>query len=628
MASPTPPEGPEGPQEDASEKFNFDETYRSVTGNDLELLPSIGFSANESQAAPRSTVLKGFLDKVLHAVSGSDLGNHQSNHVALPPRALHERKTVTRLRPMLLSDQDMDRLRQHRKQVRRDRRQMCWACFLPGRARNNDNHPGVTRDIECIDTPTPRHIDDVPSHAPYLNIEGLDTPKSGRSSAAHRGYTPILIGTKSGLYHRPEHHSFPYMTAQLPNGRAKVRLPLQRSNYLTEEPVTDSYRVLLNHMSTNLVKPDTLGTSLLKSATTKYHTALNLPSNQLNYFNTGQITPLKMTGILPAPTDTDLSQDFDTEWSLAPQSSAVVKYSGIGLAPNEVRFKPMVSFEYAGPAFNQRLVSILWYLFEEYMMFPSRTNQLTEKELTVTDFFKVNYAFWEYVGALLNTLVKRYWLFDYLNVVLTEFPKAAVRPKTGISSETTYVSNALLSDALRAVRTSCYLVCKLFDSKHELQEVVRFYQPAPGHTTGNGSGSISCFNQILELCKEEEGLGPACRLTLTYVFSRIRVRAEMVQRLIHMREHDGDYFRVHMINLRCFSMLWLKLVVLQDEKDTPVDEENDDTSAEDIERDFENERLAKALALNEARTVIALEHNTTIRMLYFQLFPEFNTKYP
>lgn len=554
----------------------------------------------------RHSRVKGILGRVLQAISGNDVYQNDSeinlSALALPPRALSERQTVSRSRPLMLTDQDMDKLRRHRKQVRKDRRRMCCFCLYSNEA---DNGLGAPRDIECIDTPTPRYQVEIPTQGPYLNVEGLNTPRSGRSFSAQ------FLGPKSDFYHRPDHHAFPYQTAQLPNGQAKIRMPLHRNNYLTEEPVVDSYRVLLTHMSSNIGKMGSMSSAFSKI---KFHTA-QIGPNELNYFNTGQIAPLMTKEIqqqLQAPYETRNS----AELSVLPQSSALTKHSRIGLAANDVRFKPMLSFEYAGPAFNQRLVGILWYLFEEYMMFPTRASQITEKDLTVNDFLKVNYAFWEYVGALLNTLVRREWLFDYLVIVLLEFPKAAGRAQSsgGSVEADSYTISASMADSLRAIRTSCYLICKLFDSKHDLQEVIRFHE-AP-------TGSISCFSRMLELCKEEEGVGPATRLAMTYVFSRIRVRAEMIKSLTQMREQDVDYFRVHRITLRSFSMVWLKLVLLQEEKENEIIE-----GIEEEERDIVDENEARQLAINEARTVIALEHNTTIRMLYFQLFPEFNTKY-
>lgn len=77
-------------------------------------------------------------------------------------------------------------------------------------------------------------------------------------------------------------------------------------------------------------------------------------------------------------------------------------------------------------------------------------------------------------------------------------------------------------------------------------------------------------------------------------------------------------------------MVWLKLVMLQEEEEEPDSTEINETEKKEEEemkaRNLEDAREARRLAEMEVRTVMALEHNTTIRMLYFQLFPHFNTK--
>lgn len=516
---------------------------------------------------------------------------------------MRERRIVTRIPPAMLNERDLDMLRNHRRQVRQDRRRMCCFCLYQGA----DKGVSSPTSAEYIDSPSSGQFFEIPSVGPYLNVEGLNTPKSGRSFGAHgRGY----IASGTSIYHCPGHHKYPYRTYRNPKGRARVKLPLSRNNYTTEEPVVDSYRVLLTHMSANLAP---------KSGPFRSHTSRH--QNKLNYFNSAQYSSIRMSAIIEAtePTSTSTETTSTGAMVVAPISSALIKRctGRVGLEASEVKFKPMLSFEYAGAAFNQRLVTILWYLFEEYMMFPSRTYYANSIDKPVGEFARVNHSFWEYVGALLNTVVRREWLFDYLGVILTEFPRMAFLrgPETegnfGDDSENVYVG-----EALRAVRTSCYLICKLFDSKHDRREVYQF-------VAGNQVGR-SCFEQLIELGKEEDGMGPTARLTLTYVFSRVRVGQKMVSLLMKTREQDTDYFRVHRIPLRCCLMIWLKLVLLQEEEGSGLEE--NEIEDEEEERNLEDEREGRRLAEMEVRTVIALEHNTTIRTLYFQLFPELNTK--
>lgn len=569
----------------------------SIKAREDQITPvdSTGFMSCRVQSGEsRSSRIRELLGRVFQGFdSGScastgDLSTSAGTRMevmTLPPRASGEQRTIVRVRPTFLTDQDINRLRQHRRKARQDRRGMCWTCLIP--ARKLPARPSSNPSIECGDTPVPGYRAEPPIDRHYIRVEGLNTPRSPRSVIG-QGHINLL--SEAGFYHRPDLHAFPYQTAQVPGGRARVKLPLLRSNYTTDEPVIDSYRILLTHMSANL-------------------------NNKLHGDEAAGGSPMRLKLFPMEPIEEIVSGDTHyTGLSVVPSSSsALVKRctGGIGLSVNKVRFKPMISFEYAGPAFNQQLVAILWYLFEEYMMFPSMKSQMGERKETGNNFLKVNYAFWEYVGALLNTLVHREWLFDYVEVLLAEFPKLALQVQRSSENLTENGKAQVQVDALRAIRTCCYLICKLFDSKHDWGEVSRFHK--------NGPVGLSCFGRLIEISKEEEGIGPAARLAVTYVFSRIRVCREMIRALVRTREVDADYFRVHRIPLRCCMMIWLKLVTLQEKKEEVEDGEGE-------EWDMEEEEEAKRLAMNEVMTLISLEHNTTIRTLYFQLFPDLNTK--
>lgn len=159
----------------------------------------------------------------------------------------------------------------------------------------------------------------------------------------------------------------------------------------------------------------------------------------------------------------------------------------------EIGFRSLTAAH--GEDFNQRLVGTLGYLFEEYMTYPLKAyhsarqsyqrqtvgysnRPLLQASLPnkLRDFARVNHAFWEYVGALVNTLNHRDWLFDYLGVIISEFANLVAwwkrKPNDdGLGFGSGHGSWQLdrrldEADVLRAVRTSCYLICKLFDSSH------------------------------------------------------------------------------------------------------------------------------------------------------------------
>lgn len=520
--------------------------------------------SNTSSKSKSTTKNSGSISKTLDA-----LGEHAYDQLTggnLPTRARSDIKTIARLRPMM-SEYDIERLKKHRRDVRKARRRMCFFWLYPRIPKQptavltltESNTPtlvtGNTKDTQLSFLPSPMDLTSV------KETWGTQVPKCLTTSNSEGNYlhvdgltTPVRAGLlESGLTRRP-----------------KVKLPVLNLHAPEKKPVVDSYRVLLTHMSASVGHSG--------STRSGYKAADSI-------FNPGKNS-------LMSPIIEMSPQGYEE----STKSTALVKYKG-GLSADAVKFKPMLSFEYAGHAFNQRLVAILWYLFEEYMMYPSKSyHSKGYAQHNTQEFKKVNHAFWEYVGALLNTLAHREWLFDYLGAILEEFPKLVTWNDHG------------KMDALRAVRTSCYLICKLFDSKHEQIEVEKFY-----------SAQKSCFRRLLGLSMEETGMGPTSRLALTFIFSHVRVTLQMVEELVNVREQDNDYFRVHRIPLRCFMMVWMKLILLQDDEGTTGTEMEVEMVSE------EREEIRRIVEL-EVRTVIALEHNTTIRTLYFQLYPDLNTK--
>lgn len=431
-----------------------------------------------------------------------------------------------------------------------------------------------------------------------------------------------------------------------------------------------------------------------------------------------------------ATSDTLLSKLLDDKDLGDAELGEIQNAGAAGLTSDNIQFKPLSSFRYIGGNLSSKLVWILHVHFDAIRR---------ARNAPLDVFKRVNAAFVEYFGAMANVLVERTWAFDYIYVILLEF--------TTQSSQ----------NGLVAVASMCGLLCNLFDSKHTGSEVRAFEgrcfdellklarcdpgppsmkngrerarwapqaEEPPGvsnkRRTSRASSFLSGSRHFGKRHKNGEGFsdvdGPTsihteeeddlavyaypARVTLTYLFSRIRITKKMVERVVNIREEDDLFFKTRKIPLRCFVVLWMKLIISQFPEElgssVPIptlsttfgpakQEDSDDYKAGGIARKFQGEYGSEAsgigaaafqvhhnthpvadkfrtaipssglesvplpknhlqfdvqediLALGrgrefvemcyrEAEMIIALEHNTTSRNLYYQVFPELNTK--
>ncbi|VVT53421.1 uncharacterized protein SAPINGB_P003565 [Magnusiomyces paraingens] len=289
---------------------------------------------------------------------------------------------------------------------------------------------------------------------------------------------------------------------------------------------------------------------------------------------------------------------------------------GPRMTSENVQFKPLSSFNYIGPELSSKLVWILHVHFDA----------IRRARMAPLDVFKrVNAAFVEYFGAMVNVLVERTWAFDYIYVILLEF--------TTRSSP----------NGLVAVASMCGLLCKMFDAKHSTSEVHAFegrcFEQLVKLACGRGdlqqqprkNGSFFRKRQANDVDEDDlEIYAYPARVTLTYLFSRVRVTQTMVDRLVRIREHDDYFFKPRKIPLRCFIILWLKLIIAQFPEDGSHDGDQDShvqypMHSNDILALDLTKKLVET-SYREAEMIVALEHNTTARNLYYQVFPELNTR--
>lgn len=641
---------------------------------------------------------------------GLDLHHLIENWAGLPPRARPGIQVFARFRSSSLNDYDMDRLRQHRRKVRQARRKMCF--FFLYKKSSTELPVGSTTSVTLSEVATtPKILLDMPKNdMQYLNIEGLSTPKKLYNSGAELTLSGRL---NTGAYKGPGPSIYSYDTQFRSEDKNHVILPSPSNLFVPNRLIKDSILVL-TQMTATLTNHDldimqsglpfhntieeitdyewqispihTLQDSV-KSVQHKGRTRnLAAVSNSNEYEKINQLHRLPKVGSCIRHEKNKDSNFENSKLFNSAMSTALIKFNAeFEENPSKkVQHRSMTQISSENLAFNERLTTILWYLFKEYMMYPSKSylaqksqkqqklhlsnrhNQLSQEPLTkLRDFARVNYTFCQYLGAIINILVHREWLFNYLGVILSEFPVLVARWRELTENNLLELGNNKRNwlwekradeiNALRAVRTSCYLICKFFDSKHDEMEIYQFCHGLDDDDDDRNRGKKffggihcrqfispsvqfkrkSCFDLLLDLSKEEYGMGPTARLTLTYVFSRIQIHPEIMISLRSAREMDPDYFRINRIPLRCFVMVWLKLILLQ--YDAKIEHENTGTDTlnrsdcynnygKNFFEDRSKKNEIKRLADLEVRTVIALEHNTTIRELYFQLFPELNTK--
>jgi hypothetical protein len=621
--------------------------------------------------------------------------NFTFNWRGIPPRARPGVRAFTRLQPSLMRDCDLDRLRQHRRKVRQARRQMCFFWLFKKKKSKELSviSPAPITPLKVMTTPKIGRS--IPRNGvPYLNIEGLKTPRQLKESAELRLCGRPHPTPRLGIDHNSDRTNYTFHPPPKRDSQTQTLLSLHRDALTAEMPGHDSLEVLtqmtaaltdnnINSMRSRLLFRNSMeGMINCRAQMSPTHelekhsgTTRNTPTS---YSGVCQLYRLSVVSSCGGENKGKKKSHKPFELSSDALATGLIKFKADSdeFSAKEIGLRLMDRVAAHDEDFNQRLVGTLWYLFEEYMMYPvkayhqarqsyrqqlagysSRQSPQAPIQNKLRDFARVNHAFWQYVGALLNTLAHRDWLFDYLGVILSEFPNLVAWWKRKKDDRLGYGSgpeNWQLerrvdeANALRAVRTSCYLICKIFDSKHNELELYQFChgsiddrkeenQPF-GEDTNVGSYYFtapnlqfkrgSCFEQLLEISKEEYGMGPTARLALTYVFSRVQMNLNMMLSLKRAREKDCDYFRVYRIPLRCYMMVWLKLALLQEDakikKGEKIRGKNGDDSCE---RNCKTTRSEiKQLADSEVRTVIALEHNTTIRELYFQLFPDLNTK--
>lgn len=591
-------------------------------------------------------------------------------------------RDLTRIRPSHMRNCDLDRLRQHRRKVRQARRQMCFFWLFKKK---------MSKELSAISAApiTPLKIMATPkigqsSGVSYLNIEGLRTPGGLNDSAGPRLRERPHSTPKVGINHNPNKANYPFRLPSKRDSKTQTVQPLHHGALAAER---------LEYNSLEMAAQMTAAITNNKSNSMRSGLLFRNSMEGVVNFR-GQMSPIHKLERYWNNSTTSYSGEGDKvsqlyelsnkgkkkdHVSLVSSSSALIlaltnSQAGSDEFSAEIGFRSLTAAH--GEDFNQRLVGTLGYLFEEYMTYPLKAyhsarqsyqrqtvgysnRQSLQASLPnkLRDFARVNHAFWEYVGALVNTLDHRDWLFDYLGVIISEFANLVAwwkrKPKDdGLGFGSGHGSWQLdrrldEANALRAVRTSCYLICKLFDSSHNELELHQFCHGSingrkeeglpfgKGINTGRCHFTTpilqckrgSCFEQLLEISKEEYGMGPTARLALTYVISRVQMSLGMMLSLKRAREKDRDYFRVYRIPLRCYMMVWLKLILLPDNAKIKPEKNRGKTGDESYERDGKATRSEiRQLADLEVRTVIALEHNTTIRELYFQLFPNLNTK--
>lgn len=641
---------------------------------------------------------------------GLDLQHPIKNWAGLPPRARPGIQVFARFRSSNINDYDMDRLRQHRRKVRQARRKMCFFFLYKKSSTELPVSPTTSLTLSEVAT-TPNILLDVPKNEmQYLDIEGLSTPKKLYNYGAE-----LTPGGRlnNGAYKSPSQSIYPYDTQFRSEDKTHVIWPSSSNLFVPNELIKDSLLILtqmtatlknhdLDFMQSGLSFQNSIEEVIdYKWEMSPIHTLqdsvksvqykctnrnLAAVNNSNEYEKISQLSGLPKVGSCIHHDKNKNNNCPNLKLFNNAMSTALIKLNAkfeensIQKAQNGL----MTQMSSENLAFSERLTTIFWYLFKEYMMYPSRSyhvqqclkqqklrlsnrhHQLLQEPLTkLRDFARVNYTFCQYLGAMINILVHREWLFNYIGVILSEFPVLVARWREltknnwlefGSNKKSwMWEKRADEINALRAVRTSCYLICKFFDSKHDEMEIYQFCHGLNDDDDDKNRskkhfGGIhyrqfispsaqfkrkSCFDLLLELSKEEYGMGPTARLTLTYVFSRIQIHPEIMISLRSAREMDPDYFRINRIPLRCFVMVWSKLILLQ--YDAKIEHENtvsDTLNRSDCHKNYgknffedrSKRNEIKRLADLEVRTVIALEHNTTIRELYFQLFPELNTK--
>lgn len=278
------------------------------------------------------------------------------------------------------------------------------------------------------------------------------------------------------------------------------------------------------------------------------------------------------------------------------------------LTPENIKFKN--SFREVGLEFNSQLVWILHCHFDSI-----RGARLAPLSV----FKRVNAYFVEYLGALINTLVERTWAFDYIYVILLEFTTQptpngliAVASMCGLLCKV-FDSKHSHKD-IRAFEENCFgqllklACCSSAPETSNLESLNSNLPPAQnvattlGYNNQNGTKtSVEPHNDEEEQVRKafsikvhqlnqmpagnslnsnfldprnsnsstkEDGQDFAvysypARVTLTYILSRTQVTTTMAKRIVEIRNSAGDFFKICKIPLRCFVVLWLKLMILQ-----------------------------------------------------------------
>lgn len=278
------------------------------------------------------------------------------------------------------------------------------------------------------------------------------------------------------------------------------------------------------------------------------------------------------------------------------------------LTPENLKFKN--SFQEVGLEFNSQLVWILHCHFDSI-----RGARLAPLSV----FKRVNAYFVEYLGALINTLVERTWAFDYIYVILLEFTTQptpngliAVASMCGLLCKV-FDSKHSHKD-IRAFEENCFgqllklACCSSAPETSNLESLNGNCSPAQniattlGYNNQNGTkanvephddeeeqvrkafsikvhqlnqmpagGSLNSKildpqnsnNSTKEDVQDLAVYSYPARVTLTYILSRTQVTTTMAKRIVEVRNSAGDFFKVCKIPLRCFVVLWLKLMILQ-----------------------------------------------------------------
>lgn len=423
------------------------------------------------------------------------------------------------------------------------------------------------------------------------------------------------------------------------------------------------------------------------------------------------------------------------------------------LTPENMRFKK--SLQDVGIQFNSRLVWILHCHF----------GSMRGARLAPLSVFKrVNAYFVEYLGALVNTLVERTWAFDYIYVILLEYttqpsPNGLIAVASMCGLLCKIFDSKHNNKDIAAFEEKCFgqlINLATCSAGAIINEIPKNYQDEKGqedsseiseeeqvrrafsinaHDLKKGVDPIKDrFNHSLannneytqndyilenskQSCSDTAIYSYPARVTLTYLLSRIKVTKNMVEKIVKIREHDPMFFKVDKISLRCFDILWMKLIVSQFPENSNIglgyrlglddikDDEESDTDAQlqepfhlasnfatdnnpsiddesffgkaanpgfggvsglicvnptvnmsdedsslrlspqkipsnkieqkknrihqhpkDDVLDWDEGKEFVKLCYDETMIIISLEHNTTIRNMYYQVFPELNSK--